>query len=231
MALATCASSASAAPLPNDFFGVSSPDLIGLTPAQRVPVLADQQAAGVRLLRQLFDWSAIEASKGSYSWDAVDSFMASAATADMEVLPVVLYSPTWASSCPTYSAPKQCPPLNFADYGAFLVTLIGRYGPNGSFWQSNPGVPKHPVTAWQIWNEPNFPSFWGTPDAAAYARMLNTVAPLIRAADPHAEIVSAGMPDSLVSTATRLVPYVTALYANGAKGSFDALALHIYDDT
>jgi hypothetical protein len=222
---------ASAAPIPSDFFGVSSPDLIGLTPSERVPILADQRAAGVRLLRQLFDWSEIEATKGSYTWTATDSFMASAARSGMEVLPVVLFSPTWASSCPSYSAPKLCPPADNANYGAFLVTLIGRYGPDGTFWRDNPSVPKLPVSAWQIWNEPNFPAYWGTPDAAAYARMLNAVAPLIRAADPHAEIVSAGMPDSLIRTAVRLVPYVNAMYAAGAKGSFDSLALHIYDDT
>jgi hypothetical protein len=222
---------ASAAPIPSDFFGVSSPELIWATPAAREPVLADQRAAGVRLIRQLFDWSAIEPTKGDYSWSSTDSFMTSAAKADMEVLPVVLYSPTWATSCPSYSAPRQCPPADNADYGAFLVTLINRYGPTGSFWRNNPSLPKRPITAWQIWNEPNFPSFWGTPDAAAYARMLIAVAPLIRAADPHAEIVTAGMPDSLVRTAARLVPYINALYAAGAKGSFDSLALHIYNDS
>lgn len=230
-ALLAIPATASAAPIPSDFFGVSSPDLIGLTPAQRLPIIADQQAAGVRVLRQLFDWSAIEQTKGNYSWTSTDSFMASAARADMEVLPVVLYSPTWASSCPSFSNPKGCPPANYSDYGNFLVTLIGRYGPDGSFWRSNPTVPKRPITAWQIWNEPNFPSYWGTPDAAAYARMLIAVAPYIRGADPDAEIVTAGMPDSLVRTAIRLVPYVNALYAAGAKGSFDTLALHIYDDT
>src|SRR5919201_4757781 len=158
--------------------------------------------------------------------------MTGAARAGLEVLPVVLYSPTWASNCPSASAPKQCPPANDSDFGDFLVTLIKRYGPSGSFWTSNPTVPKLPVTAWQIWNEPNFPSFWGgAPDPAGYAQMLIAVAPTIRAADPHAEIVSAGMPDSLVRTAIRLVPYVTALYADGVKGTFDDMGLHIYNNT
>jgi hypothetical protein len=225
---------ASAAPIPSDFFGVSSPELISRTATERAPVLADQQAAGVRVIRQLFDWSAIEPTKGSFSWTSTDSFMTSTARAGMEVLPVVLYSPTWASSCPSSTAPppRQCRPASNSDYGAFLVTLIGRYGPDGSFWRSNPTLPKVPVTAWQIWNEPNFPSFWGgTPNAAEYADMLKTVAPLIRAADPHAEIVSAGMPDSLVRTAIRLVPYVNALYAAGVKGTFDDMGLHIYNNT
>jgi polysaccharide biosynthesis protein PslG len=223
---------ASAAPIPSDFFGVSSPELISRTPAERAPVFADQKAAGVRVVRQLFDWSSIEPTKGSFSWTSTDSFMTSAARGGMEVLPVVLYSPTWASNCPSATTPRQCAPANNSDFGAFLVTLIGRYGPDGSFWRNNPTVPKLPVTAWQIWNEPNFPSFWGgAPNAAEYADMLKTVAPMIRGADPHAEIVVAGMPDSLVRTAIRLVPYLTDLYANGIKGTFDTMAVHAYNET
>src|SRR4051812_39412076 len=81
------AASAAAAPLPSDFFGVSSPDLVPMTASQRDSVMADQRAAGVRLLRQLFDWNQIEPTVGSYDWTALDAFKASAAKADMKVLP------------------------------------------------------------------------------------------------------------------------------------------------
>ncbi len=52
-----------------------------------------------------------------------------------------------------------------------------------------------PVTSWQIWNEPNFPVYWGgKPNATAYARMVIAAAAGIRAVDPNAYIVSAGLP-------------------------------------
>jgi polysaccharide biosynthesis protein PslG len=226
------AGSVSAAPLPSDFFGVSSPDLEGLSQAERVPILDDQKSAGVRIVRRLFDWSATEKSKGSFTWTASDSFVTSTARAGMEVLPVVLYSPTWATSCPSATRPTFCPPADETNLGHFVVTLMGRYGPSGTFWKSNPTVPKVPITSWQIWNEPNFPSYWGgTPSAAGYVQMLATVAPMMRAADPTAEIVSAGMPDSLSTGAVRLADYVTQLYAGGIKGTFDTLAVHGYSDT
>ncbi len=231
LAASSCAT-ARAAPLPSDFFGVSSPDLISLSQADRTPILDDQKAAGVELLRQLFDWSAIEPSKGSYSWSDTDSFMTSAARAGMQVLPVVLYSPSWATSCPGAARPTRCPPTDEKQLGDFLVVLIGRYGPNGSFWAANPTVPKRPIKSWQIWNEPNFPSYWGgAPSAAGYVQMLTTVAPMIRAADPSAEVVTAGMPDSLNALAIRLADYVTQLYADGVEGSFDTLAVHGYANT
>ena len=64
MALLPFASRAAAAPLPSDFFGVSSPDVVPMAPAQRDATMADQRAAGVRLLRQLFDWDQIERTEG-----------------------------------------------------------------------------------------------------------------------------------------------------------------------
>src|SRR5262249_39548266 len=152
VALLAQAGNASAAPIPGDFFGVSSPDLIGQSPAARAPILADEHAAGVRLIRQLFDWHEIEADEGSYDWTDRDSFMARPAGVGMGVLPVVLYSPQWASSCPDDDAFERCPPSDPADLGNFVVTLIHRYGPSGSFWANNPTVPKVPITSWQLWN-------------------------------------------------------------------------------
>lgn len=224
--------SASAAPLPSDFFGVSSPDLIKLDGSARGPILSDQRAAGVRLLRQIFDWNAIESSQGSYDWNATDSFMRSAAGADMKVLPEVLWSPKWASSCPDASNYQNCPPADYADFGNFVATLIGRYGPNGSFWADNPTVPRHPITSWQLWNEPSLPAYWGgAPNPAEYVQMLRTAVPIIRAADPSAELVSAGIPDSFLPGAIRMSDYVNGMYAAGFKGLVDVLGLHIYDDT
>jgi hypothetical protein len=230
-ALGPTAAGAAAAPLPPDFFGVSAPDLGPRSPADRIPELEDQRAAGVRLLRQLFDWALIEPTQGDYDWAATDSFVASAAREDMKVLPVVLWSPTWASSCTGAANPKRCPPADYADFGDFVAVLIGRYGPSGSFWDDNPTVPKRPIVAWQLWNEPALPAYWGgAPSAQQYVDMLTTVVPIIRAADPGAEIVGAGIPDSTLPGAIPMSTYVSGMYAAGVKGLIDDMAIHIYDD-
>jgi hypothetical protein len=234
-ALLPCVSRAAAAPLPGDFFGVSSPDLVPMTPTQRDATMADQRAAGVRLLRQLFDWDQIEHVEGTYDFADLDAFVASAARAGMKVLPVVLWSPPWASNCPDKDTYRNCPPADPGEFGNFVATLIGRYGPDGSFWAANATVPKVPITAWQLWNEPALPVYWGgsgaTPSPAEYVDLLKGAAPAIRAADPNAEIVAAGIPQSSLKGAIPMTDYVSGMYAAGVKGVVDDIALHLYDDT
>jgi hypothetical protein len=221
-----------ATPLPADFFGTNSPDLMRLTPSERTGVLADQHAAGVRLIRHLFDWSDIERAPGEDDWAPYDSFMESAARADMEILPVVLWTPDWATSCPGANNPGGCAPVHLEDFGNFVAVLVHRYGPSGSFWANNPTVPKRPITAWQLWNEPALPGYWNrSPNAQEYVNMLAVAAPIIRAADPSAEIVSAGIPDSRLPGAIPMADYVSAMYGAGLRGLVDDVAIHIYDET
>jgi hypothetical protein len=231
-ALGPAAAAAPAAPLPADFFGTNSPDLMRLSPSERIPVLADQRAAGVRLIRHLFDWSDIERAPGDYDWAPYDSFVESAARADMEILPLVLWTPDWATSCPGARNPSACAPVHLEDFGNFVAVLVRRYGPSGSFWANNPTVPKRPVTAWQLWNEPSLPSYWNpAPNAQEYVNMVAAAAPIIRAADPSAEIVSAGIPDSRLPGAIPQPDYVSAMYAAGLRGLVDDVAIHIYNET
>ena len=46
-------------------------------------------------------------------------------------------------------------PRGTAAYTQFLTALVGRYGPSGSLWAEQPGLPRMPIRDWQIWNEPN----------------------------------------------------------------------------
>ena len=93
----------------------------------------------------------------------------------------------------------------------------------------NPGVTPRPITAWQIWNEPNLKQYWyPKPNAGQYLSMLRTVGGAIKSRDPSAEIVTAGMPDSRLSGAIRLQPYLKALYAGGGTSAFDTVAINSY---
>jgi hypothetical protein len=226
------AAPAAAAPLPSDFFGVTALDSFDASPAFRQGLLADQKAVGGEVIRQIFDWSRIEPSRGSYDWAPYDSFMTSTSQAGMDVLATVGWPAAWASRCPSDSNPWACPPMSYADFGRFVAALIGRYGAEGSFWTAHPSLPKRPIQSWQLWNEPNLRGLWGrAPNAAEYSEMLKAVAPHIRAADPGAEIVSAGVPNSYLSGAVPMTAYLEGMYAAGAQGSFDTLGLHIYCET
>jgi hypothetical protein len=104
---------------------------------------------------------------------------------------------------------------------------VKRYGAGGTFWKAHPELPPHPPTAWQIWNEPNLPSYWGgRPDPAAYGALLKPTAAAIRAVDPNAEIVTGGIPESKIGMS--LSKFMKGLVKSSAKDSFDTVAVHPY---
>ena len=79
-----------------------------------------------------------------------------------------------------------------------------------------------------MWNEPNLPAYWRpSHDGAGYMRLVRLTRARVRAIDPKATIVLAGLPDS--GRGTRLLDYVRAIYAQpGARTLFDAVALNPY---
>ena len=108
-------------------------------------------------------------------------------------------------------------------FGRFLAALAGRYGAQGSLWAERPDLPRVPVRAWQIWNEPNLTRYWSEQPFAPLLRAPAAAPPTrrSRAADPGATVVLAGLPN-VSWTALRRI------YEAGGRGHFDAVALHPY---
>jgi hypothetical protein len=179
--------------------------------------------SGVESVRTTFDWAA--AQRGPelpVSFGQTDPLVRLAATHDIELLPVVTTPPRWARGGQApYSAP-----VHPSDYAAYVVALIGRYGPQGSYWASHPGVPRKPIRAWEIWNEPPLDYYYGVPAgedwAASYGKLLRVSHDAIKAADPGARVVLAGLPNASWD-------FLRALYERGdVKGNFDVAAVHPY---
>lgn len=151
---------------------------------------------------------------------ALDRIVGPAAVRGMSVLPVVAYTPRWDALRPgdPASAPRSPAP-----YAEFLVALVRRYGPHGTFWATHPRIPAEPIRMWQIWNEPDFASYWSEqPFAPSYVRLLAASRPALRAADPEAKLVLAGLPDFSWE-------YLAQIYrVPGAARLFDVVAIHPY---
>ena len=214
--------------LPQSFFGVVTEDAFAHPGAYRAATLDQQASIGIGLVRQTFDWAAIERAPGRYDFRAYDGFLAALAERRMTVLPVLLDPPPFRSSAPASGAqPGTYPPRSDAEMAAFAAVLARRYGPHGSFWRAHPELPPLPVRAWQVWNEPSLPAYWPAgPDPAAYTRLLAVVARAIRGVDPAADIVTAGIPESRLG-----IPFdsfVRGMLAAGAGRWFDTLAIHPY---
>jgi polysaccharide biosynthesis protein PslG len=172
---------------------------------------------GVESVRLAIRWDVVQAG-GPDALDlaGADAEIAAAAARGLRVLPVVQGTPAW-------SAPEPArPPADPDDYGRFLAALVARYGPQGSLWAERPDLPRIPVRAWQLWNEPNLTRYWtGKPFAGTFVRLLRAAHTALHAADPGATVVLAGLPNESWKALRRI-------YAAGGRGTFDAVALHPY---
>jgi hypothetical protein len=226
---------AASARVPQGFIGMNADGPLLTGQVNLDSQMAAMARAGVESVRTSFYWSAAQpvssliyidpADYSHYtdvggiptSFEATDAIVRAAASHGIGVLPVVWQAPGWAARHP--GSPSS-PPGNTTAYANYLVALVKRYGPKGSFWNQNPTVPKIPIRAWQIWNEPDSTKYWSDqPFVPGYAALLKAVHGPLKGADKGARAVLAGFPSrSWVSLAR--------LYAAGAKRYFDVAAVH-----
>ena len=214
----------SASAVTRDFFGVQADTGSEPMSGDDFNRMADARSGTLRLS---FDWNRVQGSEGGdYDWTFYDETMRRAARAGVNVLSVLAGSPSFAAERPSY--PPMSEPGRAA-YRAFVGAVVRRYGNNGSFWAENPDVPYTPIRSHQVWNEPNLKSWWnGRPSARQYGAFLRYVVPEIRAADPGAEVVLAGLPESRLGI--RMTTYLKSLYrsSRSIRSYFDVVAIHPY---
>jgi hypothetical protein len=222
---------ATAAASPCEFVGMYASNVIGRGEPLQADNLRMISQQGVQILRAQFDWNRIETWPGHFDLHEYDRLVADAAVSGLRVLPILQAPPGWWSTAPaTGAGPAMYPPNDDAAFGRFAATLVHRYGPGGTLWQDEPWLPKLPIISWQIWNEPSLLRFWATgPDPAAYTALLKAAYSAIKAVDPSAEVVAAGLPLSPLGMPFK--KFVDGMYAAGAKGNFDTFALHAYAST
>ena len=192
--------------------------------------IARMGAGNVGTMRINFVWGAVQPSEGaSYDWAHYDAIIGQAAQQGIQVLPTVYSSPAWAAARSNYPPATS----HFAEFRAFVQAAATRYGANGSFWSANPGIPKLPIANWQLWNEVNSPSFWyPRPNAKQYVALLRVFHQGIKAGDPSAKIILAGLfRTPRIKHGIFLDKYLPAIYRAKAKSLFDAVAVHPYATT
>jgi polysaccharide biosynthesis protein PslG len=215
------------------FTGIVAEQVFAMEGEARERELGRLVDTGVQLVRQPLRWAEIERSRGEYDFAHWDRYMAALAHHRLQVLPILIDPPRFRSSAPRRNARRGLyPPRRARDMGAFAARVAGRYGRRGTFWRDHPNLPKVPITSWQVWNEPNLPVYWRPrPSATGYARLLAAVAAGLRRADTRAEVVTAGVPQSIWRGSIPQRTFIRRLYAAGARRHFDTLGIHPYTDT
>lgn len=180
--------------------------------------LALMRSAGVRWIRQQFDWNSIEPERGRYDWTEYDRIVAAVdAIGDVELVAVLVNTPAYARD-PRSPGNVSTPPAHTADFARFSADVALRYA--------------HVIDYYQVWDEPNLWTNWGLlpPSAARYATLLAEASAALRASDPTAYVLAAGLaptqergPDNI----NELI-YLNDLITFGAAESVDAFAVKPY---
>jgi len=226
-----------------EFFGLAGVQLLWLPPDQRETEIALAAASGARILGLDFDWRRIEPERGRYVWAEVDTVVALAKRYDLRLVPMLLYTPRWASMASF--APldyHRAPPTNYDDYRNFVYAVVNRYKPYGEAPLTADG---YGITDWVIWNEPNVRSgreapapgdFW-TGSLEEYIQLLRAGYEGAHAADPGGNVLNGGLADifwedgelDLLAALERLYdPNVDGDASDGARPFFDTLNIHTY---
>jgi beta-xylosidase len=202
---------------PAPHFGIADPDLLGETVSMQATQLAAMKAIGITSVRVDADWRMVQpVSPGTFNWTRLDQVVRSARAAGMLVDLIIDGCPQWAALAGT-SGDQSPQPASSAQYATWARDVVARYAPEG-------------VSRFEIWNEPNSALFWQPkPDPAAYTADLVAAYSAIRAVDPTAFVISGGLaPTGDKSNNISAINFLKAMYADGAKGSFNALGYHAY---
>jgi len=181
----------------------------------RGAVTAPLEAALTRIVeggfiwvRQSFYWSQIEPGVGArsplpyFDWSVPDRILAALARhPGLRLVAVLDDSP-------------PVPPADPDRFAAFAGAFAARYGAQ--------------VDYYQVWDEPNLAAHWGggTVSPPAYADLLARTARAIRAADPDACILLAGLAPTVETGPQNLsdMRYLEQLYQAGAAPYFDIVS-------
>ena len=154
-----------------------------------------------------------------------DRLIAAATRERVELLPVLLRSRSKERAPREQVAEPPETPAEHAEWRGRVRFFAERYGPDGSFWDERPGLPYRPIRLWEVWNEPNLSQFWDDRrvNPREYGRLLRETRGVLRAVDPEARIVSAGLAWKYGGGR-----YLGAMLDAAGPCSVDALSLHPY---
>ena len=198
------------APGPHPLFGFNEDWNLHLDKFDLIPPI------GANIARQGLFWEAVERNPGQpYDWSEMDAMYNGFLARGIRPLWVLYAAPCWAQSgtCQSGAHPAEA---FYDEFAAFAAAAAVRYPEAIGF---------------EIWNEPNFRLYWGgDPDPESYARMIQTVAPAIKAADPTVPVLTAALSPHINSepNAMAYVEFLRRVYDTGAPKLTDAIGTHPY---
>lgn len=162
-------------------------------------------AGGFKFIRMDLSWSSVEKARGVYDFEksGYDALTRGCVERGINILYILDYSNKLYEedrSVRTEEGRKA--------FAAFAEAAAKRYTGRGILWE--------------IWNEPNIKQFWNSqPSVEDYCKLVEEVAPRIKAADPGGQVVAG---------ATSQIPmsWLEDCFKAGLLKSIDILSVHPY---
>ncbi|MFL5832093.1 MAG: beta-galactosidase [Solirubrobacteraceae bacterium] len=183
-----------------------------------------ESQSGTKWMREAFDWSQIEPRRGTYDFSRYDWLVTLAAQNKVHLVANLVDTPSWAG------AAWNTIPTDPSGFAEFVSTIVGRYGPHGSFWSTHPDLPKVPVRTYELLNEPYYDNGnAGDYDPGRYARLVKAAGTAGHSADRGAGFLLAAENEAR-SVGDSWMWWVAALYqaVPDLNDYFDGVAVHPY---
>jgi len=177
-----------------------------LSPSQLESQIARLAADGVPAIRARFDRCLIERQRGKYDWQKTDVLARAAAKHRLALVVTLTGTPPWASwgsKGLKDDVRKRRVPADWTCYRAYVKAAALRY--------------RKQVRGWQVWEQPNLPTFRGT--QGDYLLLLTNTSQAVRAVDPKARII-------LSEPGGVDLGFVRRIAGGSARKAFNAIALY-----
>ena len=145
-------------------------------------------------------WGEMEPTRGVWKWASADWLVGFYARNHVQTMPILSYRAAWMTQPPHT-------PQDRAEFAEYVRRVVGRY--------------KAHIHCWEVWNEPNIPTFWPAPNAADYTALLKAAYTAAHQADPHCTIVGASANEADIN-------WLRAIARNGGLPFMDAVSIHPY---
>ncbi|MCO5188493.1 MAG: cellulase family glycosylhydrolase [Anaerolineae bacterium] len=182
-----------------------------------IPDLELVRDMGFSWVKQKFAWRDIEnIKKGEYDHYRTDRIVEEVEKEGLKLLVRIDRQPLWAQDQQETQI-ENGPSADYQDFGDFCGWLADRY--------------KGRIHAYQVWNEPNLHREWGwqPPNPVQYTELLKTCYTAIKAADPDAIVISAGLAPTGAGDPSQVMSdtdFLRGMYAAGAADYFDVLGVN-----
>ncbi len=178
------------------------------TPEEMKKAAQMAQAIGIKWSREELSWGAIQPEEDKWDYSRYDVAVETAYAQGISLFGLLDYCAPWASTAPEGAEKPWFWLPRLEAWQNYVRTTVNRY--------------KDKIKYWEIWNEPNIPTFWQPqPNPDDYFSLLQTSYVTIKQVDPSAKVIG-------ICSAGTDIDFIERVLNKGGGKYMDILSVHPY---